>query len=403
MATFTLRHFSNAESLQAVQPRYLTELLDRYAPYFAERGVDFGSLNGDGLNYEAIAGVLITPDEQTPKALLDDLYFVNEMATPESMDALLESAETGGITLDVGEEPTPADVAVQLRLRRPELLEQKHAEQHLLHSRRTFEYFQSPDDVPRSFSTLSTKAVRTFEEHLGVRLEAMKRGRACKLFVFEREDGVWFLVRRGEPFKREGALEKAKPTAVFYRPAKYDVLKYDETLGELSINAQGTKKLVEFYQALMGELLFADDQRFQKVAKYTLEPLQKLGRASLVCSDVEDLDSVTLKEVQIFWGGAEGEVETRRARDLFAALEARERTLPDGPIIKASFTVKFADAKTPRTVTVRRGNVASYTRDPDAGVVEVWLRKRGFVKTTTAPRPGVRHAAAHAAPSVAVA
>ena len=56
MATFTLRHFSSAESLQAVQPQYLMKLLGRYAPYFAGRGVDFGAFNGHGPNYEAIAG-----------------------------------------------------------------------------------------------------------------------------------------------------------------------------------------------------------------------------------------------------------------------------------------------------------------------------------------------------------
>jgi hypothetical protein len=34
MATFTLRHFSSAESLQAVQAKYLMDLLDKHAAYF---------------------------------------------------------------------------------------------------------------------------------------------------------------------------------------------------------------------------------------------------------------------------------------------------------------------------------------------------------------------------------
>jgi hypothetical protein len=397
MATFTLRHFSSAESLQAVQARYLMDLLDKHAAYFATRGVDFGSFNGHGPDYEAIAAVLMTPDEQTPSELIDDLYYVDEMATADAMDGLLEAATAAGVKLDVGDEPTPADVAVQVRLRAPALLEQKHAEHFLLQRRRTFEYFQSPDGVDTKYRAPGAKKQRIFEDTLGVRLEAMKRGRTCKLFVFPRPDGVWFLVRRGDPFKREGSIEKTGMTSVYYRPEKYDVLKYDQGLGELSVNAEGNKKLVALYRELFGELLFGDPKRFPNTAKYTLAPLQDDGADALICSDVEGIDTITLKEVQILWGGPQGEVEIRRARDLFEALKGRKKELPKGRLVKASFLVKFTDAKTPRTVTIRPQNIASYTRDSDASIVETWLTARGFVKSVPeAQDADVAPAVAHA-------
>lgn len=381
MATFTLRHFSSAESLQAVQAKYLMDLLDKHAAYFATRGVDFGSFNGHGPDYEAIAAVLMTPDEQTPSELIDDLYYVDEMATADAMDGLLEAAAAAGVKLDVGDEPTPADVAVQVRLRAPALLEQKHAEHFLLQRRRTFEYFQSPDGVDTKYRAPGAKKLRACEDALGTRLEAMKRGRTCKLFVFPRPDGVWFLVRRGDPFKREGSIEKTGMTSVYYRPEKYDVLKYDQGLGELSVNAEGNKKLVALYRELFGELLFGDPKRFPNTAKYTLAPLQDDGADALICSDVEGIDTITLKEVQILWGGPQGEIEIRRAKDLFEALKGRKKELPKGRLVKASFLVKFTDAKTPRTVTIRPQNIASYTRDSDASVVEAWLTARGFVRS----------------------
>jgi hypothetical protein len=397
MATFTLRHFSSAESLQAVQAKYLMDLLDKHAAYFATRGVDFGSFNGHGPDYEAIAAVLMTPDEQTPSELIDDLYYVDEMATADAMDGLLEAATAAGVKLDVGDEPTPADVAVQLRLRAPALLEQKHAEHFLLQRRRTFEYFQSPDGVDTKYRAPGAKKQRVFEDTLGVRLEAMKRGRTCKLFVFPRPDGVWFLVRRGDPFKREGSIEKTGMTSVYYRPEKYDVLKYDPGFGELSVNAEGNKKLVALYRELFGELLFGDPKRFPNTAKYTLAPLQDDGADALICSDVEGIDTITLKEVQILWGGPQGEVEIRRAKDLFEALKGRKKELPKGRLVKASFLVKFTDAKTPRTVTIRPQNIASYTRDSDASIVETWLTARGFVKSVPeAQDADVAPAVAHA-------
>lgn len=397
MATFALRHFANAEALRTVQPTHMIALLNKHADYFDARGVDFGRLNGHGLDYDAIAGVLMTTDEQTPSALIDDLYYVDEMATKDSMDALLDAAEAAGVTLDVGDDPTPADVAVQVRLCAPALIEQKHAEQFLLQRRRTFEYFRSKNGADMTYRAPDAKRQREFETSLGIRLEAMKRSRTCTLFIFPRTDGVWFLVRRGDPFKREGSIDRAGTTSVYYRPEKYDVLKYDQSLGELSVNAEGNKKLVAHYRELFGELLFDDAQRFQDVPKYSLDPLQDDGANALICTDVEGIDSIVLKEVQIFWGGTQGEVETRRAKDLFEALRARQKDLPKGRIVKASFVVKFAGSKTPRTVTVRRGNVASYTRDPDAAVVDEWLTLRGFVRTAPEVQsadlaPAVAHA-----------
>jgi hypothetical protein len=380
MASFKLRHFANAETLRAVRPQFLMALLGRHADYFAERGVNFGAFNGAGPDYEAIAGVLMAP-EQPPSTLIDDLYYVDEMATPPGMDALLEAAEAAKVELDLDDEPTPADVAVQVRLRAPALLEQKHAEQVLLDRKRTFVYFQAKDGADTRYHAPGAKRVRAFEDTMGVRLDLMKRGRTCKLFVFPRTDGVWFLVRRGDPYKREGAIEKAKTTSVYYRPEKYDVLKYDEGLGELSVNAEGNKKLVALYRELFGELLFGDPKRFPNTAKYTLAPLQDDGADALICSDVQGIDTITLKEVQILWGGPQGEIEIRRAKDLFEALKGRKKELPKGRLVKASFLVKFTDAKTPRTVTIRPQNIASYTRDSDANVVEAWLTARGFVKS----------------------
>ena len=93
--------------------------------------------------------------------------------------------------------------------------------------------------------------------------------------------------------------DRAKTTSVYYRPEKYDVLKYDEGLGELAINAEGNKKLAEHYRELVGVLLFDDAKHFPDTAKFTLEPLQEAGAESLVCSDVEGIDSVVLKELQL--------------------------------------------------------------------------------------------------------
>lgn len=402
MSTLALRRFSSVELLRSVEPAALMQLLGRHADYFKARGVDFSSFNGHGPHYEAIVGVLVSPDATTPSALIDDLYYVDEMATKEGMDSLLAGLADEGTSLELGDEPTPADVAVRVRLLAPEVLERKHAECFLVQKRRSFEYFQSRGGAVWRFVAPRAASISAFEAELGGRLATMKRGGDCRLFVFQRPDGVWLLVRHGDPRKREGTLEKGVSGSVQYRPERYDVLRYDEEHGELAVNAEGNRKLGEHYRELVGELLFGDRKRFPTAQKYTLEPLQQLGEGAVVCADVEGIDWITLKEVKIFWGGKEGETETRSAKDLFAALRARGRALPENArLVKATFVVKFANTKTPRSVTVTHGNKATFTRDDDAPLVEQWLSLRGFVQRSFAPSsaPEARHG--HAGPALA--
>ena len=97
------------------------------------------------------------------------------------------------------------------------------------------------------------------------------------------------------------------------------------------------------------------------------------------------MEWIRLKEVHYFRGGAEKEVEIRKAQDYFAALEKRGASMPPGvPIFRAKFDVKFESAKNSRTVTVATPNRAQYTRDEDSIAVELWLEERGFSKNGSA-------------------
>jgi hypothetical protein len=206
-----------------------------------------------------------------------------------------------------------------------------------------------------------------------------RRGRGTRVFVYPDDHEVRFLVRHGEPFKREESLIGADVSSVCYRPLKYDVVVFDRQLGELRINARlvGEKAL---YRRLFGEHLFGDENCFPGTAKYTLEPLREYGADALACGDIDGIESIVLTEVHFLWGGTHREIEIRKAADVFAALEARGRKVPEkARIIKAIFKVKFADSKTPRSVKIRPSNIAEYTRDSDAAVLEEWLTFRGFI------------------------
>ena len=198
------------------------DLLDKHAAYFATRGVDFGSFNGHGPDYEGHRCRADDARRADAERLIDDLYYVDEMATADAMDGLLEAAAAAGVKLDVGDEPTPADVAVQVRLRAPALLEQKHAEHFLPAAPPDVRVLPVAGRRRRSTGRPGQRAAAC-EDALGIRLEAMKRAdlQAVRVPASRRR-----LVPRASrrSFKREGSIEKTGMTSVYYRPEKYDVL-----------------------------------------------------------------------------------------------------------------------------------------------------------------------------------
>jgi len=232
MATYNLRRFAHADGLKAIAREHLLALLKPHKSYFDDRGLTLPPPSAsDGIDYDQLVNVLMNPDTDTPKGLLDALYFVHEMATPEAMDVLLQEAENNGISLDGNPDPTAADVAVQVYLQDKDLLERKHAEQYLLKPR-SFEYFQTDTHPIPKFKQPTAKALVALEKDLDDWFEKKKRGRGSKVFVYPKKDSVWFLVRHGDPLRREGSLDGGQASSVFYRPEKYDVLVYEPTIGD---------------------------------------------------------------------------------------------------------------------------------------------------------------------------
>ena len=377
MATLNFRRFTHIEALKQVHPKWLKALLAPHAQYFTDRGV---SVDGPGLDYESLINLLVEPDAEMPPTLINALYFIHEMSRPEDMDDLLEDNERRSppdrIAFDFIDQPTPMDVAVQVWLQDPNRLEERHAEQQLT-CRRSFECFQALKPAP--FKRPGNDTIVALQNSLDDWFADHRRGRDCRVFVYPKDDGIWFLVRHGMPYRREGARKGKKSTAVYYQPEQYDVIVYDEKNGDLRINSELPKEK-PLYCTNFGHHLFGDENHFPGTAKYTLEPLRTLGENTLACADVTGLEWVRLKEIWFFRGGKFKETEIRRADDVFAAFEENNRSLPSkAALTSASFQVKFADSKTPRMVTIRPKNIAKYTRDEDSVVLEKWMRLRGFI------------------------
>jgi hypothetical protein len=379
MATLTTRRFAEVDRLKIMSQVQLRALLLPHAAYLESRGVLLPPIENGEIDLVMLSGVLMNPDENMPPRLVDALYLINEMATDEGMDALLEAVQQSGRTLEAGASATPADIAVEVWLKWPQLLDRKHAE-NLITRPRSFEYFvgRTKQLPPVPHDDREKRAA--LERRLDDWFDGNRRGRGCRVLRFDRDAKVWFLVRHGMPVKREGSMKDGKPDSVFYRPEKHDVVVYDAERDELGINASGKKEKKLYCQAF-GDHLFENADHFAGDDKYTLDPLKEDGAGSLVCSDVEGLEEVTLVELWFFHGGGYDDIEIRKATDVFAAMAARDRNISRmARLSRAIFSVKFASAPRPRRFTIRPSNITQYTRDEDSELVERWMLRRGFIR-----------------------
>lgn len=379
MPNLNPRRFAQADTLQKIKRECLLKWLQPHAAHLFTRGVVLPAMEStDGVDYEKLAAVFVDPDEDMPVTLAESVFMIDEMANPDAMDSILEAADAANVELDVGEDPDPADVAVQAWLIKPELFTQLHNE-HQLNRPKSFLYFMvNRDDAP-PFTPPTAEQIRALEARLEVWYVKKKRGHGCKVLVYPKGDECWFLVRHGQPCKREGAMHDGKATSVFYRPQKHDVLVYNIPAGELRINCCGVRERNEFREAF-GIHLFGDDKIFSGEAKYTLAPIVNDGENCLACGDIEGMAGVTLKEIEFFYRGKPSQRVIRKSEDIFALVKAGFFKWPDVDVLtRAVFEVEFTGTKKTRRVTIAGANRAMYGRDDDSVVVERWLKERKFI------------------------
>jgi hypothetical protein len=376
MTTFRLRRFREPDALKAIEPARLKGFLNRFADYFERRGVLLQPKAP--IDYEKLAAVLMSPDEELPDGMVDALYFVHEMAHDEAIEQMLTAVRARNIELDLEEDPTAADVAIALWLAAPAVLQDLHAEASIMRPRR-FEYHSGALGAPRAFPECDYKQIT---DQLDVWFTEHRRGAGSKLFTFCHGEKVHLLIRHGATMRREGSIKKGQPDVAYYRPEVHDVLMYDCALDVLGVKA-GTKGERELYCQVLGGVAFGDPKYFNSDFDLTLDPLYERGPEVLLCEDVPGMASAVLVETKRAIGGAARERVINQATDLFKAFGADwQKRLSFGALVSATFEVTLGEgrSKRKRRVTIVPPRDAKFDRDDDdAEVIEHWLKRRGFM------------------------
>lgn len=378
MATFRLKRFCDPGRLKTVHPDRLAAFLCPFSDYLTSRGFSFAPDLLGCLDHDALAAILMSPDESVPREMVDALFFVDEMADEDGMDDLLEAASQASLELDLDSDPTPADVAIAVWSARPDIVKWTHARGYALRQKK-FVYFRDRLQHRCAFPTHDREKLALLQDHLEDWFERHKRGRYSRISMFDHGSHVWILIRHGLPFKREGSVSHGSSSIEYYRPEKYDVIVYDPPSGTIGVHADG-KKLTELYLHGIGLFLFGDERRFASRHELTLDPLKRYGICCLACDDIDGLDGARLVELMRIRGGPFERIAIDKASDLFADFAAEGFTLPEtARLISASIEFTFTGDDKARRVTIRPPNTIVYSRTEDRDLIEPFLKARGFM------------------------
>src|SRR5262245_38102237 len=133
--------FTQAATFRRMKPEFLCKWLEPARDYLSGRGLILPSPGASGpVDLERLAGIFMEPDAAMPRDLMTSASLIHEMSTELAMNDLLDMTRHLGIGLDVGDDPDPVDVAVQVWLHDPKILEEAH-QMHQLDRPRGFTHF----------------------------------------------------------------------------------------------------------------------------------------------------------------------------------------------------------------------------------------------------------------------
>ncbi len=371
--------------LRSLGRAHLNRLLERYSKELADAKIVIPQPAKDEDFYKELASVFMRPDG-IPGPLHDALYFIKGLDNQAGMDRILEAVDFGRLKIDPAEESSIADKALQAWLQDERLVRQMHVEVGLDASK-SFIHFQSQGPKKPKMKDFAT--VRgDLEGSLGVVFEEKGRGYWCEVTSHPRGKDVVFVVRHGEPFRRETKRVKNGTEPLFYWPSSQDLVVYNTEYFDLRMNVQSRWQKTS-YAENVGHWLFGDAHLFKEAPLYTLEPIRTRGYAALE-GKAYGIESIRLTELQSLVDEDTNDLRIRRCDDVLSAYRKEEASMveaerPGGGLlagellILAKFGVKFAESRKERVVTVEPPNRAKYTQDRDGLCVTSWLREGGFV------------------------
>jgi len=389
MSVLKFKRFTRPQALRAIGRPLLLRFFERFQPECSGQDLRLPSPDcPDAEWYGALAWLFSTP-EALPDSLVEALYSIDEMSTPEGQERLESAVAQAGLQLEVAEASTRHDLALQVWLAAPGLLARLH-NQHRMRRLSVFEYFGTalPPERRPAFLVPSQTTLQGLTALLDPWFARHQRGRnTIRIELYEVPETAatdqanvefWFLVRHGDTFSRTPKVEEQRTEIIHFRPQRDDVVVYSARLDEIRINSR-TRGERDLYVRAFGQCLRGSRDYYCARDTYTLQPLRTAGPDALQADDVPGLDKVVLRQFQL---GLDNDqhVITFAGDDLFRcpARSAEEPIPPEGRLRCATFDLHFTGCRRPRPLHIRPPNVLKLGRHCDAHLAHLWMERRAF-------------------------
>ena len=181
-----LNLFTHAATFRRMKPEYFCRWLEPHRDYLAGRNFVLPPVGESSpIDFERLAAVFMEPDAAMPRELMHSASLIHEMSTEPAMNDLLDFTKRLRINLAVGDDPDPADVAVQVWLHNPTILEEVH-QMHQLDRPRGFVHFVTGHSPVPAFVEPTPEQTQNLEAELAEWFFNAKRGRHARVWMYQR-------------------------------------------------------------------------------------------------------------------------------------------------------------------------------------------------------------------------
>lgn len=377
MPAFKPPSFINHAFLGIANLNLLRDFLLPFQDYLSQREFSISAETVlDENQYKKLQWILKTPTRTAPSELIEAQFHIDEMATDQGMEALLLASSKAGVSIPDDEQLTPADLALRLWMSQPELLRRANYER-IATSQRSFRHYLNRHQRPTSLLLPTNDVIAAMQERLAIFNRDRHRGGGTALWMHDAGDVIAFVVRRGETLKRGEYIDGESSRYEVHRPAGYDTILFQKSLGELHVHAALITEHRE-YCRLFGEHLFGDEDFFPSSELFNLSPIHDLGEDIESPAFIDGIDAVQLDEVTELFMGSQSLTKIFRGKRIFSQLREHQQHLTHGTrITKAKFRFTFRDYPEVRA-TIYSGNIITYSRQVGLDLIEAWMTHHGI-------------------------
>ena len=312
--------------------------------------------------------------------LMEGLYRCYDLATELGHEQLVGACRTHDY------EPDPdADLPVEC-LALKILTEQEDAfnlayDRHAMFHAQRFSIYQI--EAPRRLRLLGPNIAR-FRKLLADKFVRDKQSERVLVRRYREESSVNLIVyheKRAKAtlvFKNTKKRPKVGPT--IFRPAQQDFLRYDESTGQLEIEAAFERE-EETLRRAFGQAFFSDAELFEGAAAADCLDLGALAEPDFSLDTPEDINAA-LVDLRFGLNEQDASVWSVRSKDMLHTLEShglRSKLAPDS-IRSAVIRINFPDDRRGKRVELSGCNKVKFNRATHADDVFALLKEWGLLK-----------------------